>query len=486
MKEKKNYDALAKSVIEKIGGAENVVSVTHCITRLRFKLADETKADADEVKNIKGVITVVQAGGQFQVVIGSDVEYAYEATCKLLGITSKPTEAANDTTEEKKKPLAVIVDTVTGIFMPMLPAMMAAGLLKALSAMLLTFGVLPETSTTYTILFVLGDAFFYFMPILLGASAAKKFGVNQFLGMFIGAVFLYPDITALYSSGAAVTFLKIPVKLISYPQTVLPIIVACWLLGFVDRLFKKVMPKVIANIFVPALDLLITVPVSLIVIGPVTDAVGSALATGITALMAVAPPVTGFVVGGCWSLMIMLGLHFPLLMIEINNLMTTGHMIMLPTTFPVTFAHAGAALGVALKTKNPELKETGFSAFTSGILGTISEPAIYGVNLKYKRPFICASICSGIGGAIIAAAGADCIINLGGISIYTMAAFVTLLPGGVGILIGVLVGFLGSAVASYITFSDKLLSHNSTSENNISAEKTKEVKPVLRQIKEKA
>lgn len=456
----KDYDALAQAIVEKIGGIENIQSVTHCVTRLRFKLKDESKTQTSEVKKIKGVVAVVQAGGQYQVVIGSDVDDAYQAVGRIPGIQLDGTvdiREKDDLPKEKKSPLSVVVDAVSGAFMPMLPAMMAGGLLKALCAMVSTFGLISTENTTYTILYALGDALFYFLPILLGASAAKKFGVNQFLGMFVGAVFLYPQITELQTSGAEVDFLGIPVKLISYPQTVLPVLVACILLAFVDKTLRKFMPKVIANIFVPVLDLLITVPVALIVIGPVTDTIGSAVASGVSFLMTVAPPVTGFVVGSLWSLMIMLGMHMPLVMIEVNTLMTTGHMMMLPVTFPCTFAHAGAALGVALRTKDKNLKEIGFSAFTSGILGTISEPAIYGVNLKYKRPFLCASLFTGVGGAIIAAAGADCIINLGTISIYTMPAFVTLLPGGVAILIGVLVGLIGSAVGSYLTFSDKLL-----------------------------
>ena len=275
--------------------------------------------------------------------------------------------------------------------------------------------------------------------------------------MFVGAVFVYPTITALKQSGDPVTFLNIPVTLINYPQTVLPIIVACLLMGYVDKGLRKIMPKVIAKIFVPVLDILITVPVSLIVIGPVTDVIGNGIANAVSSLMTVAPPVTGFVVGALWSLMIMLGMHLPLVMIEVNTLMTTGHMMMLPVTFPCTFAHTGAALGVALRTKNKDLKDIGMSAFLSGLLGNVSEPAIYGVNLKYKRPFICACLFTGIGGAITAIAGADCIINMGSISIYTLAAFTTMLPGGIGILIGVLVGFFGSAIASYVTFNDKMI-----------------------------
>lgn len=455
---KKNYDELARNVLEQIGGAENVISVTHCITRLRFKLKDESKANTDAIKKIKGVVSVVQAGGQYQVVIGSDVGDAYQALGRLPGVTLEGAVAIREEEDiKKKRPLDVIVDTVSGAFLPTLPAMTAAGLLKALCAMLPMLNLLSTESTTYRILYAMGDAFFYFLPIILGASTAKKFGVNQFLGMVIGGVLVYPDLTAMYSAGEAVTFAGVPVSLISYPQTVLPVLFGCMLLALVDKLWKRVVPKVVANIFVPLLDLLVTIPITLIVIGPVTDVVGSAIADGITFLMTIAPPVTGFVVGALWSLMIMMGLHFPLVMIELNNLMTTGHMRMLPATFPCTFAHAGAALGVALRTRNKDLKDVGIAAFISGIFGTISEPAIYGVNLKYKRPFLCASIFTGVGGAIIAMAGADCTIQLGGISIYTMPMFVSLLPGGVGILVGVLVGFFGSAIASYITFSDSML-----------------------------
>lgn len=455
---KKNYDELARNILDQIGGAENVISVTHCITRLRFKLKDEGKANTDAIKKIKGVVGVVQAGGQYQVVIGSDVDDAYQALGKLPGVSLEGSVDIREKDDfKKKKPLDVIVDTVSGAFLPTLPAMTAAGLLKALCAMLPMLHLLSTESTTYRIMYMMGDAFFYFLPVILGASAAKKFGVNQFLGMSIGAVLVYPDMTAMYSAGEAVTFLGIPVNLVSYPQTVLPILFGCMLLAVLDRLWKRLIPKVVANIFVPVLNLLVAIPVTLIVIGPVTDVVGGAIADAVTFLMTVAPPVTGFVVGALWSLMIMMGLHFPLIMIEVNNLMTTGHMRMLPTTFPCTFAHAGAALGVALRTRNKDLKDVGIAAFISGIFGTISEPAIYGVNLKYKRPFICASIFTGIGGAITAAAAADCTIQLGGISIYTMPMFVTLLPGGVGILLGVLVGFFGSAIGSYITFSDSLL-----------------------------
>lgn len=456
----KDYDALAKAIVENIGGAQNVNSVTHCITRLRFKLKDEGKANTDAIKKIKGVVSVVQAGGQYQVVIGSDVDDAYQAVGRIAGIQldgALDICEDDDLPKEKKKLLNVIVDTVSGAFLPTLPAMTAAGLLKALCAMLSSFGIMSAESTTYSILYAMGDAFFYFMPVILGASAAKKFGANQFLGMFIGAALVHPDITTLYQAGGAVSFLGIPVKLVSYPQTVLPVLFGCLLLAWVDKFFKRIIPKVVANIFVPVLDMLIVIPITLIAIGPVTDVIGSAIASGVTFLMTIAPPVTGFVVGALWSLMIMMGLHFPLIMVEVNTFLTTGHMQMLPVTFPCTFAHAGAALGVALRTRNKDLKEVGMAAFISGIFGTISEPAIYGVNLKYKRPFICASIFTGIGGAIIAAAGADCVLQLGTISVYTMAMFVTLLPGGIGILIGVLVGFLGSAISSYLTFNDSMI-----------------------------
>ena len=216
---KKNYDELAQNIVQEIGGADNIISVLHCVTRLRFRLKDESKANTDSVKQIKGVAGVVQSGGQYQVVIGTDVDDAYQAVGRIPGVSlggEGAVKASAAPVEAKKKsPLNAVIDLVSGIFMPVMPAMAAGGLLKALCAMLTNFGLLSTESTTYIILYALGDAVLYFLPILLGASAAKKVSVNPYLGMFVGAVFVYPTITALKQSGDPVTFLNIPVTLIN-------------------------------------------------------------------------------------------------------------------------------------------------------------------------------------------------------------------------------------------------------------------------------
>lgn len=452
---KKDYDQLAKNIVDFIGGAENVISLTHCITRLRFVLKDESIAKTEKIQNLTGVISVIKAGGQYQVVIGNEVDDVFQAVGKIPGIKLDLPEV-HTTTNKKKNVVNTLIDTISGIFMPCMPIMVAAGILKAIVIMLSSFGGLATDSTTYIILYAIGDAFFYFMPFFLGASAAKKFGSNMYLGMGVAAAFLYPTLLTLYTEGSAVTFIGIPVKLLNYSNTVIPIIFAVYVMAKIEKVFKKIIPKIVAGVFVPSLTLLVTIPLSLIVIGPVTNQLSAWLATGITSLINISPPLVGFVFGATWSLFIMFGLHWAIITVAINNLMVLGMDKILPITFPVTFSHAGAALGVALKTKNKKVKEIAIAAFFSAFVGSISEPAIYGINLKYKRPFIVACICNGIGGAIIATAG-GAFTEAVGVSIFTLPV-VTTWPAGIAMLVAIAIGFFGSIVGTYLFgYSDKML-----------------------------
>lgn len=455
---KKDYDQLAKSIVDLIGGSENVVSLTHCITRLRFVLKDERIAETEKIQNLSGVVSVIKAGGQYQVVIGNEVEDVYFAVGKISGIKIDTPEA-NTEKNEKKNLANMLIDTISGIFMPCMPIMVAAGILKAIVIMLSSFGGLSTDNTTYIVLYAIGDAFFYFMPFFLSASAAKKFGSNMFLGMGVAAAFLYPTLLTLYTEGNPVTFIGIPMKLLNYSNTVIPIIFAVYVMTKIEKVFKKIIPKIVAGVFVPSLTLLVTIPLSLIVIGPVTNQLSSWLASGITFLIGICPPLVGFIFGAAWSVFIMFGLHWALITVAINNLMVLGVDKILPITFPVTFSHAGAALGVALKTKNPKLKEIAIAAFFSAFVGSISEPAIYGINLKYKKPFIVACICNGIAGAIIASAGGGMTAAVG-VNIFTLPV-VTTWPGGIAILAGIAIAFLGSIIGTYLFgFSDKMIQDN--------------------------
>lgn len=469
----KNYDALAKDIIKLIGGTENVMSLTHCITRLRFVLKDESIAKTEKIQKLNGVVSVIRAGGQYQVVIGNEVEDVYQAVEKFVGIKIDTT--VDDSKQKEKKNLVnMLMDTISGIFMPCMPIMVAAGILKAIVIMLSSFGGLSTDMTTYTILYAIGDGFFYFMPFFLGASAAKKFGSNLYLGMGVAAAFLYPDLLSLYNAGTGVTFIGIPMKLLNYSNTVIPIIFAVYVMTKIEKIFKKIIPKIVAGVFVPSFTLLVTIPLSLIVIGPVTSQLSSWLASGITYLIGICPPLVGFLFGAFWSVFIMFGLHWAFITVAINNLMVLGIDRILSITFPCTFSHAGAALGVALKTKDKKVKEVATAAFFSAFVGSISEPAIYGINMKYKKPFIVACICDGIAGAIIATAGGG-FTEAVGVSIFTLPV-VTTWPGGIAMLAGIAIAFLGSIIGTFLFgFNDKMLDENKASAATIEETKQKQL-----------
>lgn len=425
----KDYNALAKSVVETIGGEENIASLTHCVTRLRFKLKDESKADDKAVAAVPGVLKVLKSAGQYQVVIGPDVADAYKAVLSNFniqagGAVEDKAAAAEDMPKEKKKFFDVFVDTISGIFMPFMGAFAGVGLLKGILALLTTLNLLDKSTTTYTILYAAADGMFYFLPIFLAYTAGKKFGANPFVSMCIAAAMLYPNISALQSSGEAVTFLGIPVTLISYSSTVLPIIVATYAQSWLEKGLNKIFPKMIRGLFVPMLCLIIIVPLSFIVIGPVTDFVGSWLAKGIQWLLDAAPAVGGFLIAALWPVMIIFGIHWGVVPIVMNNHATLGYDMILPLTVGCNFGIAFACLAVFLRTRNREMKQVSGSSFVSALVGGITEPGVYGVLLKYKKIFAAMCLFNGIGGIIggIAHMTRDSMISVNVLTLPAVAA----------------------------------------------------------------
>lgn len=402
----KDYMQIAKGVVENIGGESNIVSLTHCVTRLRFKLKDESKADDKAVAAVPGVLKVLRSAGQYQVVIGQDVGDAYDAVLKSYSISAggavedKAAAEADKNLKEKKKPFDVFVDTISGIFMPFMGAFAGVGLLKGILALLTTLSVLDKSSTTYTILYAAADGMFYFLPMFLAFTAGKKFGANPFVSMCIAAAMLYPNITTLYNSGEAVTFLGIPVDLISYPSTVLPIIVATYAQSWLEKWLNKLFPQMIRGLFVPMLTLVIVVPLSFIIIGPVTDFVGTTLANAIQWLLNVAPAIGGFLIAALWPIMIIFGIHWGVVPIVMNNHATLGYDMILPLTVGCNFGIAAACLAVFLRTRNSQMKQVSGSATVSALIGGITEPGVYGVLMKYKKIFAAMCLFNGIGGII--------------------------------------------------------------------------------------
>ena len=428
----KDYTSLAKKIVENVGGENNVISLVHCATRLRFKLIDESKVNMDVLNQTEGVITVMKAGGQVQVVIGNKVDTVYDAVLSCTNINAGNTEEMEDSA--KKNLLNTLLETISGIFSPMLGVMCGAGMLKALLILCTTLHILTADMGTYKILYAAADSVFNFMPIILGYTAAKKFKCNPFIAMTIAMSLLYPTMTSAYSEHMKLTFLTIPVTLVNYVSSVMPIIVSVYVLSKLEKLLKKIVPEVCKLFLTPLLELSIMVPATFLAIGPVMDKFGKLLASGYTAIMGFNPIIAGGFVGLIWPAAVIFGLHWGFVPIVMNNIATYGRDTLFVITGPNNMAQAGATLGVFLKTKDKKLKELSGSAAFSAVLAGITEPAIYGITLPYKRPFIIGAVFSSIAGMIVAAAGTSCPTILG-TSILTLPGYIG--TGFVGFVIPV-------------------------------------------------
>lgn len=437
------YEKLAKDIIENVGGKGNINSLTHCVTRLRFKLKDENKANTDVLKSMDGVVTVVKSGGQYQVVIGNHVPDFYADVVKVAGLATESSEES----EEKMKPFDRFIDIISGVFQPVLGVLCATGMIKGLNAILIATGLLAETDSTYIILNSIGDCLFNFFPIFLGFTAAKKFKLNQFTGMAIGAAMVYPSITAL--AGTTVTFLGIPVVMpsSSYQSTVIPIILAIFLASKVEKLFKKIVPDVIKTFIVPFLTLLLVVPVTFMAIGPVATIASNWLGDITLAVYNFSPILAGLFIGGFWQVFVMFGLHWGLVPLAMNNLAVLGYDPILAASIAVCFAQTGVVMAIAAKTKNKKLKSLCIPSIISGFFG-VTEPAIYGITLPRKKPFILSCIGGAVTGGILGIFGSK-IFMVGGMGIFAIPIFIG--PSGIdksflGIIVasiaGLIVGFL--------------------------------------------
>ncbi|CAG9295272.1 PTS system beta-glucoside-specific IIA component (Glc family) /PTS system beta-glucoside-specific IIB component (Glc family) /PTS system beta-glucoside-specific IIC component (Glc family) [Celerinatantimonas diazotrophica] len=398
------YEELAAEIIEGVGGSENIVSLIHCATRLRFKLKDHEKTNRDALKANPGVITVVESGGQFQVVIGNHVGDVFAALQNLeAGNIGETSNAAEQSSHDSI--LARFIDIISGIFTPLLGIMAASGILKGLLALLVACGWLATDTGTYKILFAGSDALFYFFPIILGYTAGVKFGGNPFVTMVIGGALVYPAMTAAFHASQApdaapMLFLGIPVILMNYTSSVIPIIFSSWVSSRLERLFNRLLHSSVRNFFTPLLCIIVVVPLTFLAIGPVATWLSQLLAHAYELIYGVSPVVAGLVMGACWQILVIFGLHWGFVPIIINNLSVLGSDSMMPLLIPAVLAQAGAALGIFLRTRDSKLKTLAGSCFLSGLFG-ITEPAIYGINLPHKRPFIFGCIGGAIGAAII-------------------------------------------------------------------------------------
>jgi PTS system beta-glucosides-specific IIC component len=450
----KNYDELAKQIVANVGGAQNVISLVHCATRLRFRVADSSKVNKEKLKQTEHVITVVEAGGQIQVVIGNAVGDVYNTIIRVTDVKSGD-EGGNDTEVKDKNLINLFMSTVSGIFAPTLGAMAGAGLLKGILILCTTMGWLSNDTGTYRILFAAADGIFTFLPLFLAYTSAKKFNADLFVSVGIASALVYPNLTAAFSAKEALTFLGIPVVLVSYTSSVIPIILSVYVLSKLEKGLKKILPGVIKNIFTPLISLAVMVPATYLVIGPIADYAGKVLAGGYMTIVGVNPIIAGFVLGLIWPAAVMFGLHWGFVPIVINNITQYGRDTLFTITGPNNFAQAGATLGVFLKTKNKKVKDIAGPAAISAVLAGITEPAIYGVTLKYKKPFFIGAFFSGIAGAITAAVGAGAPALLG-TSLLTLTGYIGV--GFTGFCAACAIAYIGSAICTYLFgYDDSML-----------------------------
>ncbi|MCP3754730.1 beta-glucoside-specific PTS transporter subunit IIABC [Streptomyces sp. TBY4] len=406
-----DYGKTAPAVLEGVGGESNVESLGHCATRLRFILRDASKADRAAVESAPGVITVVESGGQFQVVIGNDVAKAYAAITGISALggdkaRSKDSVASGSAgSAQRGNPLTRLVDVISSIFTPFLWTLAGAGLLKATIVLVTKLGLVAETSQEFTVLNAAGDGVFYFLPVLLAVTAAKRFGSNQWTAMAIAGSLVYPTIGALNEAGDPVSFFGIPMVMAAYASSVIPVILAVYVQSFVERGLDKALPSSIRNFITPMLTILLMVPLTLLTIGPASDWAGQGASNLIGWLFGLSPAIAGAVLGGTWQIMVVFGIHWGLVPMMANDLAVQGHSLLYGPLVAASAAQGAAVLAVMLRTRNKGLKKLAGPAAVSSFLAGITEPAVYGVNLRLKKPFVYACIAGAVGGGIASAGG---------------------------------------------------------------------------------
>lgn len=482
------YKQLAQDIIKNVGGKENINGLTHCITRLRFKLKDESIANDDVLKNMGDIVTVMKSGGQYQVVIGNHVEAVYKDVVEIIDLDNL------NTSSETKKSGNILdkgIDIISGIFQPVLGIMAACGMLKGLNALFVALGLYSATSGGFMVINAAGDALFTFLPLFLGYTSAKKFGLKPMLGLALGAAMCYPAIQGssisagadamytlfkgtMFASPVYIDFFGLPIISMDYTGTVVPIIFVVYFASKCEKLFNKFVPDLVKFFFVPMLTLLVTLPVALIVIGPIATFGSTLISEVVLSIRDFSPLLAGAIVGFSWQILVIFGLHWGFIPVYINNVMTLGYDNVMMPFFACTFATSAVVLAIFIKTKDKKLKEMAIPNFISGIFG-VTEPAIYGMLLPLKKPFIISCIASGIGGAFYGFFNLRKFIT-GGMGIFELPAMIE--PnGGMGNLI---VALSGMAISMIVAFVLTMVLYKDKEEfkevENKVKEETKEVK----------
>ena len=440
------YEQLAKDIIKNVGGKENVLSLTHCVTRLRFQLKDEGKANTDVLKNMDGVVTVMQTAGQYQVVIGNHVPDVFKDVCEVAGISGG--EGSGEIVKRKFSEAAL--DIISGIFMPSIGILCASGILKGVNIILDMAGLIPAASGLGQILAGAADAMFWFFPIILGFNAFKKLGGNPYLGMTLGAALCYPAL-----QGVNLNVLGFNVNA-TYTSTMLPILVMSFIAVPMEKWLNKVVPDVVKTFVVPAVVLFVCVPVGFCLIGPAANEVGAIINNVIQGAYGFSPIVAGILLGFLWQLLVMVGCHVLVVLPMMMGLMAgEPQPLMAVVAFP-SFVQTGAVFAIWLKSKNKKLKTIALPAWISGIFG-VTEPAIYGVTLPNGKQFILTCVGAGVIGGLSVLLGVSQ-FTMGGMGVFALPAMIDPANGSGSIISAVIVAVAAIVIGfiiAFVTYKDK-------------------------------
>ncbi|KQY86568.1 PTS transporter subunit IIC [Paenibacillus sp. Root52] len=448
-----NNKDLAKNVLDLVGGEQNISGLTHCATRLRFVLKDDNKADLKALDQLEGVLRAQNSGGQVQIVIGAKVDAVYNEVRSLTSdrIGGSEPSAENSGPKKKRNPINVVLETIAGIFTPVLPALVGCGMIKCLATVIAAMGYL-EGSGFLTIINMIGDCIFYFLPFFLAVSAAHRFKTNPYLAVALAAGLMHPTILNAASQIAetgvnSIDFLGMPILLMKYSSSVIPIILAVWIMSYLYPLVNRVIPKFLQVLLTPMIVLFIMVPVELIVLGPVGSHIGDWLTNGINSLFSTAGVLAGAILGFFKPIMVMFGMHYAIMPIQVQQVATLGATVLLPTALAANLAQAGAAFGVFVLTKSKTMKSAAASSGFTALFG-ITEPAIYGVTLKYKRPFfagcLAAGIVSGFYSLVHTSANAISLPGLLALGTYTSDRYIYVV---IGCIAAIVLGFVFTLMA---------------------------------------
>lgn len=485
----KDHTDLATDIVAHVGGKENISSLKHCVTRLRFGLKDESKADTDYLKARDGVVTVVQAGGQYQVVIGNHVPDVYAAVQKVAGIAGDGALDIDEGDGPKGNLFERFIDLLSGIFQAFLGPLAAAGIIKGIVAIMASRGLTSDNSAIYAILNAAGDGFFQYLPLLVALTSARKFKMNEFTALAIGMALIYPtlpgSLAALKEAGLDNVF-GIPFVLPtagSYLSTVIPAILATWVASIIEKNIRKITPDVVKLFVVPFVTILLAVPLTFLVVGPVANFISDVLSNAFTAIMNFSPLLYGLILGATWQVLVMFGMHWAVVPLAIMQVASNGmSSILVPALLP-NFTQTGVLLAIMLKTKESKVKTVSMPALVSSIFG-VTEPAIYGVTLPMKTPFFISCAVSGVIGA------ATMFFNVTGYSVGGMGVFLypSLVNPANGDMSGMIAAIILTVVAIVASFAIQMalpvpyLYGEPTEKKSV--EETKESVPELKEIKQ--